>query len=95
MEVGGLLSSLKLYPFMYRGDCTDFNNATEVGYYHVSSSSDIPGTPPGAYRYGTLLVVGDIFKIQIYFPDTYGKFYKRNKYQEVWKSWFEFTGIQV
>ena len=92
--VGGLLSSLKLYPFMFRGDCNDFNDATEVGYYNVSSSST-PNIPKGAYGYGTLVVTGSEFRIQLYIPDTYGKIYKRNKYQEVWKSWFEFTGIQV
>lgn len=80
---------------MYRGICTDFDDATKVGYYQVSSSSAIPGCPSGAYRYGTLLVVGDIFITQIYFTDTYGKIYKRNKYQKVWKDWYEFDGTKV
>ena len=80
---------------MYRGTCTDFNNATEVGYYQVGSSSYIPGCPNGAYRYGTLFVVGNTFIIQIYFPDTYGKIYKRNKYEENWRDWHEFDGTQI
>lgn len=92
--VGGLLSSLKLYPFMFRGDCNDFNDATENGYYQVSSSST-PNLPKGAYGYGTLVVTGSEFQIQLYIPDTYGKIYKRNKYKDSWKNWFEFTGTQI
>ena len=92
--VGGLLSSLKLYPFMFRGDCNDFNDATDNGYYQVSSSST-PSLPKGAYGYGTLVVIGSEFQIQLYIPDTYGKIYKRNKYKDSWKNWFEFTGTQI
>ena len=92
--MGGLLSSRKLYPFMFRGDCNDLNDATDNGYYQVSSSS-IPNLPKGAYGYGTLVVVGSEFRIQLYIPDTYGKIYKRNKYQDGWKNWFEFTGTQI
>lgn len=92
--VGGLLSSLKLYPFMFRGDCNDFNDATENGYYQVSSSSTL-NLPKGAYGYGTLVVTGSEFQIQLYIPDTYGKIYKRNKYKGSWKNWFEFTGTQI
>ena len=33
--VGGLLSSQKLYPFMDRGDVSDFNQATDAGTYKV------------------------------------------------------------
>ena len=92
--VGGLLSSLKLYPFMYRGGCTDFNNATEVGYYNVSSSSSL-NIPKGAYGYGTLLVCGDSFITQLYITDFYGKIYKRNKAGNEWRNWFEFTGTEI
>ena len=92
--VGGLLSSLKLYPFMFRGGCTDFNNATEVGYYNVSSSSSL-NIPKGAYGYGTLLVTGSSFIAQLYITDFYGKIYKRNKAGGEWRNWFEFTGIEV
>ena len=92
--VGGQLSSLKLYPFMFRGDCNDFNYATDNGYYHVSSSST-PNLPKGAYGYGTLVVTGSEFQVQLYIPDTYGKIYKRNKYKDSWKNWFEFTGTQI
>ena len=79
---------------MLRGSCTDFNNATEVGYYNVSSSST-SNIPKGAYGYGTLVVTGSEFLIQLYIPDTYGKIYKRNKYKDGWKNWFEFTGTQI
>ena len=92
--MGGLLSSRQLFPFMFRGGCNDFNDATDNGYYHVSSSST-PNLPKGAYGYGTLVVIGSEFQIQLYIPDTYGKIYKRNKYKDSWKNWFEFTGIQI
>ena len=94
VRVGGLLSSRQLFPFMFRGDCNDFNDATENGYYQVSSSST-PSLPKGAYGYGTLAVIGSEFQIQLYIPDTYGKIYKRNKYKDGWRSWFEFTGTQI
>ena len=93
-DVGGLLSSLKLYPFMFRGGCTDFNNATEVGYYNVSSLST-SNIPKGAYGYGTLLVTGNSFITQLYITDFYGKIYKRNKAGDGWRKWFEFTGTEV
>lgn len=93
--VGVLLDSSKLYPFMYRGICTDFNKATEAGYYHVYSTSEIPNQPNGAYSYGTLLVFGTVYTIQIYYPETYGKMYKRNLIETVWKQWYEFNGTQA
>lgn len=94
-RVGGLINSQRLYPFMYRGGCSDFNNATDTGYYNVGSSTGIPNAPNGAYKYGTLVVVGETFKMQIYFPDTWGEIYRRNKFGDEWRNWYKFTGTQV
>lgn len=96
--VGGLLSSLKMYPFMYHGVCSDFNNATEIGYYHVSSIAT-NNIPNGAYGYGTLLVVGNTDNLitQLYIVDYQGKIYKRNRGTGAndWRDWYEFTGTNV
>ena len=55
MEVGGLLSSLNLYPFMNRGQVTDFNTATKAGMYIIiDAGRKFPGNP--GIEYGTLEV---------------------------------------
>lgn len=88
--VGELLSSQKLFPFMYRGIVSDFNSATEPGYYNVSGTSDIPHQPDGAYRYGTLLVYGNDFITQIYISDSYNILYIRDFYV-TWRSWKKYS----
>lgn len=71
---------------MYRGIVSDFNSATEPGYYNVSSSSYIPNEPDEVYRYGSLLVFGTDFVTQIYISDTYNIMYIRNFFVK-WRPW--------
>lgn len=37
--MAGVMTSGKLYPFMYRGQITDVNNASETGYYLTTQSA--------------------------------------------------------
>lgn len=90
VRLGELMSSQKLFPFMYRGTVSDFNSATEPGYYNVSGTSDIPHQPDGAYRYGTLLVYGNDFITQIYISDSYNILYIRDFYV-TWRSWKKYS----
>ena len=89
--VGGLLSSLKLYPFMFRGIAGDIDSLIESGYYEVrlNQSTNIP---PNAYTYGILEVFkSTMFILQRYTPHSnnsskYGE-YNRVKSQGVWTDW--------
>lgn len=89
--MGGLLSSLKLYPFMFRGIAGDIDSLNESGYYEVriDQSTNIP---PNAYTYGILEVFqSTMFTLQRYTPHSnnsgkYGE-YNRVKTKGVWKNW--------
>lgn len=89
-HVGGLLSSLKLYPYMNRDFCGDFNSPLNHGYYAVSNTTK--NTPPNAYTYGVLEVFGSAnFTVQRYTPHAnysgnYGE-YTRVKYNDTWGEW--------
>lgn len=53
--VGGLISSLNLYPFMDRGIVKDFNAVTKAGMYLIGDyDRNYPGNP--GIQYGTLEV---------------------------------------
>ena len=55
--LGGLMNSLKLFPFMRRGileQNTDFNNITESGIYTYTSLASFTNSPDNDY--GILLV---------------------------------------
>lgn len=57
MLLGGLMNSLKLFPFMRRGileQNTDFNNITESGIYTYTSLASFTNSPDNDY--GILLV---------------------------------------
>ena len=93
--VGGLLSSQKLYPFMDRGDVSDFNQATDAGTYKVSDVTS--NIPIGAYNYGVLHVgVATNLVSQLYIPDDNSlfdyKIFVRIRFGESWRRW---RGISI
>lgn len=49
---------------MYRGICSDFNNATEDGYYHIHGQI-LNG--PSASAYGVLITFAPSYKTQLLF----------------------------
>ena len=89
--VGELLSSLKLYPFMFRGIAGDLDSLIESGYYEVRPDQST-NIPPDAYTYGILEVFKtDMFTFQRYTPHSnssgkYGEF-NRVKLGSSWGNW--------
>lgn len=69
MLLGELLTSLKLYPFMYKGivENRSYNDMIEAGFYKIQSNM-IDG--PNTY-WGTLVVFNDSAHItQVFYPNT-------------------------
>lgn len=72
-EKKGLMGALEMSKlFKFRRSLSDdftFNDALEPGTYHVTSK--VPGLPPNAYAYGTLIVfLAHSTPTQIYISDT-------------------------
>lgn len=66
--LGGLLTSLKLYPFMYKGivENRSYNDMIEAGFYKIENNM-IDG--PNTY-WGTLVVFNDSAHItQVFYPN--------------------------
>lgn len=85
-----------------RGNVTNLDECSTTGTYQVIGNENIAlfGMPPGAYRYGNLVVFGGSnFLVQEYHPrqmrDGY-IFYQRILYRlngsEVWGAWVGITG---
>lgn len=66
-ELGGLFTSLKLFPFMERGSVSDLNTATNNGYYNLTGSVS---NFPIENMWTTMLVIGGAYKIQVVFNVT-------------------------
>lgn len=69
MLLGELLTSLKLYPFMYKGivENRSYNDLIETGYYKIQDNM-IDG--PSTY-WGTLVVFNDSDQItHVFYPNT-------------------------
>ena len=67
-ELGELLTSLKLYPFMYKGivENRSYNDMIEAGFYQIQNNM-IDG--PNTY-WGTLVVFNDSAHItQVFYPN--------------------------
>jgi hypothetical protein len=72
--VGGLLSSLGLYPIRRKGGITlDANTEINPGWVNVAGDSSL-NIPSEAYKYGILVILGEPSTqytniLQIYVPD--------------------------
>lgn len=82
--VGGLLSSLELYPFFDRDiniPDLDLNKAVKPGWYRVDGAS-FKNVPTGKYNYGLLVVLGNVKPyrrmIQFYITDNYEFCFRRS-----------------
>ena len=66
--LGGLISNLKLYPYMYRGAAKDINTTMDSGFYEVAGNATA-NIPDGFFTYGILEVeIGQNYYIQKYHP---------------------------
>ena len=66
--MGGLISNLKLYPYMYRGAAKDINTTMDSGFYEVAGKATA-NIPDGFFTYGILEVeIGQNYYIQKYHP---------------------------
>lgn len=82
--MGGLLSSLELYPFFDRDiniPDLDLNKAVKPGWYRVDGAS-FKNVPTGKYNYGLLVVLGNVKPyrrmIQFYITDNYEFCFRRS-----------------
>ena len=64
--LGELMREKKIFPFSDRGTAKDLDLATSTGFYTVVGESI--NTPSYTYKYGTLLVYGSAFLMQMYIP---------------------------
>lgn len=85
--VGGLISSLRLYPFQQLGiDDRDLNNFVTPGWAMVAGTT-FKNLPKKAYSYGVVYVIGSPAKynhlVQFYIPDNNSGFYFRSAYSGV------------
>ena len=80
-----LMNSSRLFPFMYRGECYDGNDAILNGFYDVASSSVRPNTPAA---YGLLIVVYQRYPVQVFISHL-GKLFIRANSNNTWTDWVE------
>lgn len=59
--LGGLFTSLQLFPFMYRGRIDDADLAVENGWYEIVGNIS---NAPFSQSWGPLFVVGNSYKVQ-------------------------------
>ena len=99
--MGGLLSSLGLYPIRRKGGITsDANKEINPGWVNVAGNSSL-NIPSGAYKYGILVILGEPSTqytniLQIYVPnnDSSGAYmyirrqYYNDKPLEITASWY-------
>lgn len=90
--LGGLLSTLKLYPYMYRGIAGDLDKTKENGFWMITNENST-NIPEGTFRYGILEVEKtDKYIIQKFYPTAKGSSPKfglfiRTFYEIGWGSW--------
>lgn len=91
---GEILKGLLPDAVMERGSVTNINACITSGTYLAAENST--GFPPGAYRYGLLIVfAGSYFSAQIYIPTTLGgKLYLR-LYDNGIKGWRNWNAIEM
>ena len=88
--LGELMREKKIFPFSDRGVAKDLDLATDTGFYTVTVDSI--NIPSGTYNYGTLLVYGSAFLMQMYIPHADAGHSKygvriRIKYNNNWTDW--------
>ena len=95
-ELGGLLSSLQLFPFMYKGDTPTYNNWSSGFYSTAINITDGEEKPSGADPNGTLLVFNSGYHgLQVYKTFNLPDFYIRTKGGSLRSPWYKFTGVQI
>lgn len=94
--LGGLMNSLNLFPFMYKGDSSTFDNWSSGFYSTANSITDEGEKPSGADINGTLLVFDSGYHgLQIYKTFNLVDFYIRTKGGSIRSPWYKFTGVQI
>lgn len=94
--LGGLFSSLQLFPFMYKGDTSTFDNWSSGFYSTAINIIDGEEKPNGADPNGTLLVFNSGYHgLQVYKTFNLPDFYIRTKGGSFRSPWYKFTGVQI
>lgn len=95
-ELGELMNSLNLFPFMYKGDTSTFDNWSSGFYSTANNITDEGEKPSGADANGTLLVFNSGYHgLQIYKTFNLVDFYIRTKGGSFRSPWYKFTGVQI
>ena len=94
--LGELMNSLNLFPFMYKGDTSTFDNWSSGFYSTANNITDEGEKPSGADANGTLLVFNSGYHgLQIYKTFNLVDFYIRTKGGSFRSPWYKFTGVQI
>jgi hypothetical protein len=95
-KLGELMNSLNLFPFMYKGDTSTFDNWSSGFYSTANNITDEGEKPSGADANGTLLVFNSGYHgLQIYKTFNLVDFYIRTKGGSFRSPWYKFTGVQI
>lgn len=95
-KLGGLMNNLNLFPFMYKGDTTTYNNWSSGFYSTANNTTDEEEKPSGADVNGTLLVFNSGYHgLQVYKTFNRTDFYIRTKGGSFIGSWYKFTGVKI
>ena len=90
--MAGLLRENSLYPFMYRGQVNDLNNATKAGFYLASQNA---ANSPTYYPMVFVFEISNLY-VQIAKELTAnGNLYVRTNSGATWKSWDKVTTTVV
>ncbi len=96
MLLGGLFSSLQLYPFMRKTTIQygDFNSIEKSGFYHVNGTTENrPSNVDSKLLDWGILVVYEVYSTQIFIPTNYSSFvFIRTKTPSGFNKWTRFEG---
>lgn len=96
MLLGGLFSSLQLFPFMKKTTIqyANFNSTEKSGFYHViGTTGNIPSDVDRKLLDWGILVVYEVYSTQIFIPTNYSSFvFIRTKTPSGFNKWSRFEG---
>lgn len=90
--LGGLFTSLKLFPFMDKGAAPSFD-IWEMGSYQIGNSTDDSENPDSSEVNGVLVVfTSGLYAGQLFLPHKNGVIYYRAKWSDLKYKWASING---
>ena len=91
-KLGGLFTSLKLFPFMDKGAAPSFD-IWEMGSYQIGNSTDDSENPDSSEVNGVLVVfTSGLYAGQLFLPHKNGVIYYRAKWSDLKYKWASING---